>query len=205
MKYVRIPMLALAIVQAVFAGLTAMVGLFADGGEVWERLVIVVLHPLAAAGLLFLVLSRRLTAPVALAIAALLLAAVAVDLALRPVHRWRRGQGGLGAPGNLLPSYPALGVVYALVLARSLHRNSPAITSQRRALIKYSNRETPMELLFGPGSASLAGGFGKEQAAPKGAWWFWLMCNVRLFVPEMASQAGFEPATRCLEGSRSVP
>ena len=75
-------MLALAIVQAVFAGLTAMVGLFADGGEVWERLVIVVLHPLAAAGLLFLVLSPRVTVPSTLAIAALLLATVAVDLSL---------------------------------------------------------------------------------------------------------------------------
>ena len=124
MKYVRIPMLALAIVQAVFAGLTAMVGLFADGGDVWERLVIVVLHPLAAAGLLFLVLSQRSTAAVALAIAALLLATVAVDLSLSLAIARGTVKGDWELP-VAFAVIPALGVVYALALARALHRTGP--------------------------------------------------------------------------------
>ena len=124
MKYLRVPMLALAVVQAVVAGLTAMVGLFADGGDVWERLVIVVLHPLAAAGLLLLVLSRQLTAPVALAIAALLLAAVAVDLSLALAIARGAVKGDWELPAAFAV-IPALGLVYALVLARALHRTGP--------------------------------------------------------------------------------
>ena len=124
MKYVRIPMLALAIVQAVFAGLTAMVGLFADGGDVWERLVIVVLHPLAAAGLLFLVLSQRSTAAVALAIAAVLLATVVVDLSLALAIARGAVKGDWELP-LAFAVIPALGVVYALVLARRLQRTGP--------------------------------------------------------------------------------
>ena len=124
MKYLRVPMLALAVVQAVVAGLTAMVGLFADGGDVWERLVIVVLHPLAAAGLLLLVLSRQLTAPVALAIAALLLVAVAVDLSLALAIARGAVKGDWELPAAFAV-IPALGLVYALVLARALHRTGP--------------------------------------------------------------------------------
>jgi len=124
MKYLRVPMLALAVVQAVVAGLTAMVGLFADGGDVWERLVIVVLHPLAAAGLLFLVLSRQLTAPVALAIATLLLAPVVVDLSLALAIARGAVKGDWELPAAFAV-IPALGLVYALVLARALHRKGP--------------------------------------------------------------------------------
>ena len=124
MKFLRVSMLALAIVQAVFAGLTALVGLFADGGNVWERLVIVVLHPLAAAGLLLLVLYPRLTAPAALAIGALLLGTVAVDLAFAVSIARGAVKGDWGLP-VAFAVIPALGVVYALVLARSLHRNGP--------------------------------------------------------------------------------
>ena len=61
MRLLRVPMLVLAVTQAALAGLTAMVGAFADGGDIWLRLVIVLLHPLCAAGLLLLVLSPRLT------------------------------------------------------------------------------------------------------------------------------------------------
>ena len=75
-------MLVLAVMQAALAGVTAMVGAFADGGDIWLRLVVVLLHPLCAASLLLLVLSPRLARERMLAIAALLLATVAVDLSL---------------------------------------------------------------------------------------------------------------------------
>ena len=34
-----------AVMHAAFAGFTAMVGAFADGGDVWQRLLLVLLHP----------------------------------------------------------------------------------------------------------------------------------------------------------------
>ena len=43
----RIAMLVLAFVYAGMAMLTAAVGSFADGGDIWSRLVLVLLHPLA--------------------------------------------------------------------------------------------------------------------------------------------------------------
>ena len=45
--------------HAVFAGFTALVGAFANGGDVWQRRLVVLLHPLGAAG----VASARVAAP----------------------------------------------------------------------------------------------------------------------------------------------
>ncbi len=123
MKLLRPTMLALAIVQAALAGLTAMVGAFADGGDVWSRLVVVLLHPLCAAGLLLLVLSPRLTTAVVLAIAALLLVTVAADLsfALAIARGAVKGDWELPVVFSVIPT---LGVVYALVLAMAPDRPS---------------------------------------------------------------------------------
>ena len=54
MMLLRVAMLVLAVVQTLFTGLTAAVGAFADGGDVWSRLLIVGLHPVCAIGLLIL-------------------------------------------------------------------------------------------------------------------------------------------------------
>ena len=60
----RISVTILAVIHAVFAGFTALVGAFANGGDVWQRLLVVLLHPLGATGLLLLVLRpRTLLAP----------------------------------------------------------------------------------------------------------------------------------------------
>ena len=56
----RISVTVFAVIHAVFAGFTALVGAFANGGDVWQRLLVVLLHPLGAAGLLLLVLRPRL-------------------------------------------------------------------------------------------------------------------------------------------------
>ena len=74
-------MLVLAVIHALFTGFTALVGAFADGGDVWQRLVVVLVHPLGGAGVLLLVFVPRLTRTATLAIAALLLANVIADLA----------------------------------------------------------------------------------------------------------------------------
>ncbi len=82
MSIFRILLLILAVIHTLFAGFTALVGAFASGGGVWERLLVVLLHPLGAAGVLLLVLAPRLTRIATLAIAALLLVIVIADLAL---------------------------------------------------------------------------------------------------------------------------
>ena len=73
-------MLVLAVPHAVFAGFTAMVGAFANGGDVWQRLVLVLLHPLGAAGLLLLLLRPRLATSIILGVLALLWTARAAHL-----------------------------------------------------------------------------------------------------------------------------
>ena len=129
-------MLVLAIAQAALAGLIALVGAFADGGDIWSRLLLILVHPLCAAGLLLLVLLPRPATAIVLAIAALLVVNVGADLfaALMIARGAVRGEwstsGGTGALTTassnrliwLLPAIfsviPAIGVVYALTLAR---------------------------------------------------------------------------------------
>ena len=52
----RMSVTVLAVMHALFAGFTALVSAFANGGDVWRRLLVVLLHPLGAAGVLVLVL-----------------------------------------------------------------------------------------------------------------------------------------------------
>ena len=123
MTSLRIPTLVLAIAFAALAGLTAMVGAFADGGDAWSRFVLVLLHPLAAAGLLYLVLESRHGRIAVLSIAALLLVTVAADLflALAIARGDMKGDWELPVVFSVVP---ALGVVYALLLARAPNRSN---------------------------------------------------------------------------------
>ena len=75
----RIALTALAVVQLIIAGLVGMVGLFADGGGVFSRALLVVVHPVAAVALI-VALTARAPKPRMDAIAvALALASVAAD------------------------------------------------------------------------------------------------------------------------------
>lgn len=109
--------LVLTVVQTVIAAFLALVGAFADGGTIWERLLIVVLHPLAALSLLFLVSSPRVAAPVTVAVAFLLSATVVADIALS----WIIAQGTLKGDWELplvLAVLPLIGLIYAVILLR---------------------------------------------------------------------------------------
>lgn len=111
----RIPVLVLAALHATFAGFTASVGLFADGGDLPQRLVLVLLHPLGAAGVLLLVLRPGLARTTILAIATLLLVNVVADLTLARMFATGavRGDWQLAA---VFAVVPAIGIVYALGL-----------------------------------------------------------------------------------------
>ena len=114
----RIPVLVLATLHAVFSAFTAMVGAFANGGDVWQRLLLVVLHPLGAAGVLLLVLAPRLSTTKILATVALLTANVIGDLlAARLIATGVvRGDWELAVAFSVVP---AIGIVYALALLRT--------------------------------------------------------------------------------------
>ena len=83
----------LAMMHALFAGFTALVGAFANGGDVWQRLLVVLLHPLGAAGVLVLVLRPRLATTTILALAALLTVNVVADLGLAQLMAAGRVRG----------------------------------------------------------------------------------------------------------------
>ena len=117
MANIRIPVLVLAAVHAMFVGLTASVGAFADGGDLWQRLVLVLLHPVGAAGVLLLVLRPGLASTTIVTIAAVLLVNVVADLSLaRMIAAGTvRGDWELAA---VFAVVPAIGIVYALALLR---------------------------------------------------------------------------------------
>lgn len=118
MSRFRIPALGLAVLHAMFAGLTAPVGLFADGGDLWQRLVLVLLHPLGAAGVLLLVLRSGLARTTIVGVAALLLVNVVADVTLARMIATGavRGDWELAA---VFAVVPAIGIVYALGLLRA--------------------------------------------------------------------------------------
>ena len=110
--------MVLAVIHAAFAGLTAMVGAFADGGDVWQRLLVSLLHPLGAAGVLLLVWLPRLDTKKILAIVALLTANVIADLRAAQLL----AAGVVRGDWELLVAFsvvPAIGIIYALALLRT--------------------------------------------------------------------------------------
>ena len=114
----RMSVTVLAVMHALFAGFTALVGAFANGGDVWQRLLVVLLHPLGAAGVLVLVLRPRLATTTILALAALLTANVVADLGFAQLMAAGRVRGDweLALAFSVVP---VIGVVYALALLRT--------------------------------------------------------------------------------------
>ena len=120
----RISVTVLAVIHAVFAGFTALVGAFANGGDVWQRLLLVLLHPLGAAGVLLLVLWPRLSTTMILAVVALLTANVIADLGLAQLIAAGRVRGDweLALAFSVVP---AIGIIYGLVLLRTARFPTP--------------------------------------------------------------------------------
>lgn len=109
----RVLLIVLAVVQFLFAGLTGAVGGFADGGEPWERATLMVVHPLAAIGLLVLAVAPRLK-PTGLTIIQLLLALnIAADLALAGLIYTGATKGDWWLP-LLFSVIPVIGLGYSL-------------------------------------------------------------------------------------------
>jgi len=118
MSILRILLSILAVIHALFAGFTALVGAFANGGGIWERLILMLLHPLGAAGVLLLVLAPRLPRFATIAISALLLMVVIADLALAQ----RIASGAVKGDWELAVIFsvvPIISIAYAMIRLRT--------------------------------------------------------------------------------------
>ena len=116
-------MLVLAVIQAALAGFTALVGSFADGGDVWSRLLLILIHPLCAAGMLLLVLAPRLASAVVVAIAGLLAVNIVADLAFALLIAAGTVKGDWWLP-LIFSVIPAIGIIYALIMLRAARSES---------------------------------------------------------------------------------
>ena len=115
MKIVHTVVIALAVLHLAFTAFTGMVGLFADGGTIWERLLISGLHPIAAVALLDVLLAPRSGSgwPTRIALA-FPVASIAGDVAMYIAisSGATRGDASLAL---FFAVVPLLGVVYAFI------------------------------------------------------------------------------------------
>ena len=116
--------LVLAVLQVLFTAFTGMVGAFADGGGGWERLLLIAVHPLCAVALLVLTLLPRPASSIAYAVAGLLVGNIVADMTLAQLIAAGTVKGDWWLP-LMFSVIPAVGLVYALVLAKQ-GRNAPS-------------------------------------------------------------------------------
>ena len=115
----------LAIIQVVIAGFTAVVGAFADGGDVWSRLLVSLVHPVCAVAILLLALLPRLANPILFAILGVVMLAVAADLTYGILIALGSVKGDFWLP-LVFAVIPAIAAIYALtLLTRHPTSNTP--------------------------------------------------------------------------------
>ena len=105
----------LAIIQVVIAGFTALVGAFADGGDIWSRLLVSLVHPVCAVAILLLALLPRLANPILFAILGVVMLAVAADLTYGTLIALGSVKGDFWLP-LVFAVIPTIAVIYALTL-----------------------------------------------------------------------------------------
>ena len=115
MKFFHRLIVVLAAVQLLLAGIGLLGGLFADGG-LWERIPIVVVHPIAAVALLVVaVKSKPVSKRLKDLAATLLLVNIAVDIALAVLIGAGVARGDWWLP-LIFSAIPAVGVLYVWML-----------------------------------------------------------------------------------------
>ena len=118
MKRLQIPIKVVAVIYGFLAALLALVGSFADGDDVWARVLVTLVHPLSAVGLLAAAFVRTLRKPVVAAIAVVLFATALADgyFAVSIANGSTKGDWQLPA---VLAVVPVLGFLYAVSLLRA--------------------------------------------------------------------------------------
>ena len=117
----------LAVIQVVFAGFTALVGAFADGGDIWSRLLVSLIHPVCAFAILLIALRPRPANPILLAILGIIVLTVAADLTYSLLIAGGAVKGDVWLP-LIFAVIPAIAAIYALTL---LTRQPNSDTSTR--------------------------------------------------------------------------
>ena len=119
MNMLRVPMIGLAALYLAFSGFTAVVGAFADGGTIPERILVSLVHPAAA---ILLLLAVSFSKPISTGLRGftlvLLLVAIAADLALAVLI----GQGVIKGDWFLplvFAIIPVIGVAYLAAGAKT--------------------------------------------------------------------------------------
>ncbi len=115
MKTLRVVVLALGVIHALLAALTALTGGFADGGDLWSRLTLMLVHPVTAAVLLYMVILREPSRRLLMIGSALILVNMLADasLALSILSGNMKGDWWLALVFSVVP---LLGLIYAVTL-----------------------------------------------------------------------------------------
>lgn len=108
----RALIITLAVLQFLFAGFAGAVGSFADGGEIWERVVLMAIHPLAAIGLLVMAFVPRIKPAGLQVIRALLALNIIADAALAALIYSGATKGDWWLP-LLFAVIPVIGLGYS--------------------------------------------------------------------------------------------
>ena len=118
MSIFRIAMMVLAIINFLFAALTAIVGQFADGGDIWSRLILSVLHPTSAIAILALVFIPRPKPALIKGTIALLLINIVADASLATLIATGAIKGDWPLP-IVFTVVPAIAILYAVAQLRN--------------------------------------------------------------------------------------
>ena len=115
MKMFRVVVLALGVIHALLAGLTALTGGFADGGDLWSRLTLMLIHPVTAAVLLYMVVLNAPSRRLLMIGSAVILVNVIADasLALSILAGNMRGDWWLAL---VFSAVPLIALIYAVTL-----------------------------------------------------------------------------------------
>ena len=113
----NMPLLVMS--AAVLMAFVALVATFVEGGGLWSRVLLILLHPLCVAGLLALAPTPQLSRTAVLAIAGLQALTLASDISLVGLIASGAAEGNWWFPAAFA-SIPAAGIVYALRLAGTL-------------------------------------------------------------------------------------
>jgi hypothetical protein len=112
MKILRIVALVLAIIHLLPVGLTAVVGGFADGGDLWSRLTLMLLHPAAAIILIVIAAIPTPRRNLLLVGSALLALNIVADVTLSLMISTGIMKGDWELPLIFVP-VPLIGLIYA--------------------------------------------------------------------------------------------
>ena len=118
MSIFRIAMMVLAIINFLFAALTAAVGQFADSGDIWSRLILSVLHPTSAIAILALVFIPRPKPALIKGTIALLLINIVADASLATLIATGAIKGDWPLP-IVFTVVPAIAILYAVAQLRN--------------------------------------------------------------------------------------